>query len=74
MRRSRIFALAFFLLSPILITSSSAQNAPQCPIMGSLSDWGIKSIGYIEITPDIQVAIIFPFGRQVRAPMVPVHP
>ena len=49
MRRSKAFALAFFLLSPTLITSSSAQNAPQCPISGSPSDWGVNSIGYIEI-------------------------
>ena len=49
MRRSRTFVLAFFLLSPTLITYASAQNVPQCPISGSLSDWGANSIGYIEV-------------------------
>jgi hypothetical protein len=113
MRRSKAFALAFFLLSPTLITSSSAQNAPQCPISGSPSDWGVNSIGYIEINsgqsclfalnvrgeilrssvsqrpahgrlqrinrasydtdrrPDIEEAMLSPFGRQVRVRTVP---
>jgi hypothetical protein len=26
-----------------------AQNAPQCPVSGSPSDWGVNSIGYIQI-------------------------
>ena len=28
---------------------AAAQNAPQCPMSGSPSDWGVNSIGYIEI-------------------------
>jgi hypothetical protein len=30
-------------------TAALAQNAPQCPMSGSPSDWGINSIGYIAI-------------------------
>jgi hypothetical protein len=49
MRLSKVFALAFLLAAPSLISPSLAQNAPQCPMSGSPSDWGVNSIGYIEI-------------------------
>jgi len=49
MRLSKVFALAFFVAASTLIVSSSAQSAPQCPVSGSPSDWGVNSIGYIEI-------------------------
>jgi hypothetical protein len=26
-----------------------AQNAPQCPVSGTPSDWGVNSIGYIQV-------------------------
>ena len=49
MRPSKVFALALILSAPGLISHASAQNAPQCPMVGSPSDWGINSIGYIQI-------------------------
>jgi hypothetical protein len=49
MRLSKVLALAFVLAAPGLVSSSSAQNAPQCPMSGSPSDWGINSTGYIMI-------------------------
>jgi hypothetical protein len=32
-----------------VVTPALAQNAPQCPMTGTASDWGINSIGYIMI-------------------------
>ena len=49
MRLSKVLALAFVLAALGLVSSSSAQNAPQCPMSGSPSDWGINSTGYIMI-------------------------
>ena len=49
MRLSKAFALAFILAVPGLVSPSSAQNAPQCPMSGSPSDWGFNSTGYIMI-------------------------
>jgi hypothetical protein len=50
MRLSKVFALALILMAaPGLISSASAQNATQCPMSGSPSDWGFNSIGYIQI-------------------------
>jgi hypothetical protein len=49
MRPSKVFALAFIFATTGLISHSSAQNAPQCPMSGSPSDWGVNSIGYIQI-------------------------
>ena len=49
MRLSKVFALALILTAPDLISHASAQNAPQCPMAGSPSDWGVNSIGYIQI-------------------------
>jgi hypothetical protein len=46
---SKAFALAFILAAQGLISPSSAQNAPQCPMSGSPSDWGFNSTGYIMI-------------------------
>ena len=49
MRLSKVLALALILTAPGLISLASAQNAPQCPMSGSPSDWGVNSIGYIQI-------------------------
>lgn len=49
MRLSKAFALASILAAPGLVSPSSAQNAPQCPMSGSASDWGFNSTGYIMI-------------------------
>jgi Bacterial Ig domain len=49
MRLSKVFALAFFLAAPGLMSASSAQNAPQCVVSGTPSGWGVNSIGYIQI-------------------------
>jgi hypothetical protein len=49
MRLSKAFALAFILAVAGLVSPSSAQNAPQCPMSGSPSDWGFNSTGYIMI-------------------------
>jgi hypothetical protein len=48
-RLSKAFTLAFILAVPGLVSPSSAQNAPQCPMSGSSSDWGFNSTGYIMI-------------------------
>ena len=49
MQLSKAFALAFILAAQGLVSPSSAQNAPQCPMSGSPSDWGFNSTGYIMI-------------------------
>jgi hypothetical protein len=49
MRLSKAFVLAFILAAAGLVSPSSAQNAPQCPMSGSPSDWGFNSTGYIMI-------------------------
>jgi hypothetical protein len=49
MQLSKAFAVAFILVAPGLVSPSSAQNAPQCPMSGSPSDWGFNSTGYIMI-------------------------
>jgi hypothetical protein len=49
MQLSKAFAFAFILAAPGLVSPSSAQNAPQCPMSGSASDWGFNSTGYIMI-------------------------
>ena len=49
MRLSKVFALALIITAPGLISPASAQTAPQCPMSGSPSDWGVNSIGYIQI-------------------------
>jgi hypothetical protein len=38
--------------APVLVavvTPALTQNAPQCPVSGSPSDWGVNSVGYIQI-------------------------
>ena len=49
MQLSKAFAFAFILAAPGLVSPSSAQNAPQCPMSGSASDWSFNSTGYIMI-------------------------
>jgi hypothetical protein len=49
MQLPKAFALAFILAAPGLVSPSTAQNAPQCPMSGSASDWGFNSTGYIMI-------------------------
>jgi hypothetical protein len=49
MQLSKAFAFAFILAAPGLASPSSAQNAPQCPMSGSASDWSFNSTGYIMI-------------------------
>ena len=49
MRLSKALALAFILAVAGWVSPSSAQNAPQCPMSGSPSDWGFNSTGYIMI-------------------------
>jgi hypothetical protein len=49
MQLSKAFALALILAVQGLVSPSSAQNAPQCPMSGSPSDWGFNSTGYIMI-------------------------
>lgn len=45
-RRSLLTSLVALILAG---APAFAQNAPQCPMSGSPSDWGVNSIGYIEI-------------------------
>ena len=45
--RSVLIAGALVLVA--VATPALAQNAPQCPVSGSPSDWGVNSVGYIQI-------------------------
>jgi hypothetical protein len=45
--RSVLIAGALVLVAAA--TPALAQNAPQCPVSGSPSDWGVNSVGYIQI-------------------------
>jgi hypothetical protein len=45
--RSVLIAGALVLVA--VATPALAQNAPQCPVSGTPSDWGVNSIGYIQI-------------------------
>src|SRR5260370_11137445 len=48
--KMRGFALLASFAAVTLATAPAfAQNAPQCPMSGSPSDWGVNSIGYIQI-------------------------
>jgi hypothetical protein len=45
----RFALLASFVAMTLATAPAFAQNAPQCPMSGSPSDWGVNSIGYIQI-------------------------
>jgi hypothetical protein len=60
MRLLKAFSLAFILAVPGLVSPLSAQNAPQCPMSGSPSDWGFNSTGYIMIASKRKLLI---FGQ-----------
>jgi hypothetical protein len=45
----RFALLASFAAVTLAAAPAFAQNAPQCPMSGSPSDWGVNSIGYIQI-------------------------
>jgi len=57
MQLSRAFALALILAAQGLVCPSSAQNAPQCPMSGSPSDWGFNSTGYIVIASRLEAEV-----------------
>jgi hypothetical protein len=49
MRVSKAIALAVVFVAPDFVSVSSAQNAPECPIAGMLSTWGINSTGVFNV-------------------------
>ena len=51
MRVSKAIGLAAVLAAPQLVSVSSAQNAPECPIAGTLSTFGINSAGVFNVAP-----------------------
>ncbi len=51
MRVSKAIGLAAVLAAPGLVSVSSAQNAPECPIAGTLSTFGINSAGVFNVAP-----------------------
>jgi hypothetical protein len=51
MRLSKAIGLAAVLAAPELVSVSSAQNAPECPIAGTLSTFGINSTGAFNVAP-----------------------
>ena len=51
MRVLRAIGLAAVLAAPALVSVSLAQNAPECPIAGTLSTFGINSTGVFNVAP-----------------------
>ena len=51
MRVSKAIGLAAVLAAPALVSVSLAQNAPECPIAGTLSTFGINSAGVFNVAP-----------------------
>lgn len=51
MRISRAIGLAAVLAASELVSVSWAQNAPECPIAGTLSTFGINSAGIFKVAP-----------------------
>ena len=49
MRVSEVIALAVVFMAPGFVSVSSAQSAPECPIAGTLSTWGINSTGIFNV-------------------------
>jgi len=49
MRISKAIALVIMVITPTLISLSSARAASECPTTGSLSGWGVNSTGYFTI-------------------------
>ena len=47
--QARSVLVAGTLVLVAVATPALAQNAPQCPVSGTPSDWGINSVGYIQI-------------------------
>ena len=47
--QARSVLLAGALLLVAVATPALAQNASQCPVSGTPSDWGINSVGYIQV-------------------------
>jgi len=45
----RSVLIAGGLVLAAVATPALAQNAPQCPVSGTPSDWGVNSVGYIQI-------------------------
>ena len=51
MRVAKAIGLAAVLLAQQLVSVASAQNAPECPIAGTLSSFGINSAGVFNVAP-----------------------
>jgi len=51
MRVSKAIGLAAVLAAPASVSVSLAQNAPECPIAGTLSTFGINSAGVFNVAP-----------------------
>ena len=49
MRVSKAIAVAIVLAAPGLVSVSSAQGVPECPIAGTLSTWGSNSTGVFNV-------------------------
>ena len=49
MRASKAFAVATILAAPGFVSVGSAQTAPECPIQGTLSTFGINSAGVFNV-------------------------
>jgi len=49
MRALKATVLATILAVPFLVSVSSAQVAPECPVAGILSTWGINSTGVFNV-------------------------
>ena len=47
--QARSVLIAGVLVLVAVATPALAQNAPQCPVSGTPSDWGVNSIGYIQV-------------------------
>src|SRR6476659_2618798 len=51
MRASKAIAATVILAATVFMSVSSAQNAPECPIAGTLSPFGINSAGVFNVAP-----------------------
>ena len=51
MRVSKAIGLAAVLAAPALVSVSLAQTAPECPIAGTFSTFGINSAGVFNVAP-----------------------
>jgi hypothetical protein len=49
MRSSKAIALTLIVAASSLVSLSSARAASECPVSGTLSEWGVNSTGYVTI-------------------------